>query len=215
MSGVNPGRLQANKAGLDRQHSQQNHNKPRVGFAHTCYDGSWGTFFQRTVKNGVIERLINMAHEGMIKYRLNGNKKAFKHGFRHPEEVFVYDDPMFEEIDGFLDKAVRRHIRDYEGNRKQVILRKIVDCALTIMFEDIFYRARFKVAIKEFILYFYDRLYLFDLDEYELKNMKVQSLDTDPTYMSHRGNPDKDNEVGKNDAYFWEALEPYPWEVKP
>ena len=38
----------------DPQAAQALHNGPRTGFAHNCYAGGLGMFFQKTIKNTVL-----------------------------------------------------------------------------------------------------------------------------------------------------------------
>lgn len=149
------------------QERQALHNRPREGFAHNCYNGGLGMFFQKTVKNGIIEKLLDQAWQGMVKYRTAGNKKAFRAGLREPEKVFVYDDELFTLLDAAVKEAADEWCTDNDGPRKQELVRKATDIVLTIAFEDVYYRGLMKRALDRIVLHLVENPHLLDLSPKE------------------------------------------------
>ena len=56
----------------DPQSAQALTNAPRTGFAHNCYAGGLGMFFQKTIKNTILEKFLDQAWQGFLKYRCAG-----------------------------------------------------------------------------------------------------------------------------------------------
>jgi len=50
----------------DPQSAQALHNGPRTGFAHNCYAGGLGMFFQKTIKNTILEKFLDQAWQGFL-----------------------------------------------------------------------------------------------------------------------------------------------------
>lgn len=156
--------ISAIESSNDEQLKQSLHNKPRHGFAHNCYKGGLGMFFQKTVKNGIIEKLINSAWISLIKYRTNGNKTAFREGKRHPERVFVYDDELFSLLNRAIKSAADDWCTDNDSMRKRELVHKATDILLMIPFEDVYYRALMKRALDEIVSGILENPRLLDLD---------------------------------------------------
>lgn len=135
----------------DPQSAQALHNGPRTGFAHNCYAGGLGMFFQKTIKNTVLEKLLDQAWQGFLKYRCAGNKRAFQAAKKDPDAVFQYDDPLLDLLNRTMKGSIAEHHTDNDGARKQQLMRQATDIALTLLNEDIYYRARMKLHLKDVI----------------------------------------------------------------
>lgn len=155
------------------QQRQCIHNKPRIGFAHSCYGDKMGEYFQKVIKNGVIEKLLNKAWKGLIRYRCNFHGIAYREGLKHPEQVFVYDDPLFELIDSTLKQTASDYCTDIHRDRKVKLVNQALDVALSIGFEDIYYRPLMKKMIDNLIMAAIEHPELFDLDIEEQRTVQV------------------------------------------
>jgi len=125
------------------------------------------------LKNGVIENLLNTAWKGIIRYKCNGNKAAYRDGLKHPEQVFVYDDRLFDLIDSTLKQTASDYCTDIHRERKIKLVNQALDVALTIGFEDIYYRPLMKKMLDNLISAAIEHPELFDLDIGEERSVQV------------------------------------------
>ncbi len=135
----------------DPQSAQALHNGPRTGFAHNCYAGGLGMFFQKTIKNTVLEKLLDTAWQGFLKYRCAGNKKAFREAKKNPDRAFQYDDPLLALLNRVMKESIVEHHTDNDSVRKQELMRQATDITLTLLNEDIYYRARMKLHLQDLL----------------------------------------------------------------
>ena len=149
------------------QERQALHVKPRVGFSHNCYKGGLGMFFQKTIKNTLIEKLLTKAWEGMVKYRCSGNAKAYRIGLKEPEKVFIYDDPLFNILNSSMKDVVEDWCTDNDGKRKRPLVNKATDIILTIAFEDVYYRGLLKRILSDIVYKLAEQPELLDLTQDE------------------------------------------------
>ena len=183
MSSINiiksPEQIQREKIAKALQEGAQkpqylNNNKPRVGFLYNPFVHEMGIWFQKTIKNSVIENAINIAWNGMIKYRCGGDKKKIREAKEHPNLVYKFSDPFIDTMDYLMKESVREFHTDNDKERKQNILFKCIDMFSFVVNEDIYYRARFKDQAKFIIQHFIDHpedMIIFDLSEAEQKNV--------------------------------------------
>ena len=155
----------------DPQSAQALHNGPRTGFAHNCYAGGLGMFFQKTVKNTVLEKLLDTAWSGFLKYRCSGSNAAYREARKNPDAVFVYDDPFLALLNRVMKKSIAEHHTDNDAARKQVLMRQATDIALTLFNEDIYYRARMKRHLADIIAAVAERPDLLNLSPAEAANI--------------------------------------------
>lgn len=156
----------------DPQAAQALHNGPRDGFAHNCYLGGLGMFFQKTVKNTIIEKLLKEAWDGCLRYKSAGNKKAFREARKNPEAVFVYDDPLLACLNSVLKESIVTHHTDNDAARKQQLLFWATDIGLTLLNEDKYYRARAKLHLKDIIDALADHPEWLELSPVESENIR-------------------------------------------
>ena len=107
----------------DPQSAQALHNGPRTGFAHNCYAGGLGMFFQKTIKNTILEKFLDQAWQGFLKYRCAGNKAAYREAKKNPDAVFQYDDPLLACLNRVMKESVAEHHTDNDAARKQQLMR--------------------------------------------------------------------------------------------
>lgn len=167
-----------------------NNNDPRVGFLYNPFVHKMGIWFQKIIKNQVIENAINQAWKGMIKYRCGGDKKQIREALNSPDLVYKFSDPFIDTMDFLMKESVREFHTDNDQERKQNILFKCIDMFSFGINEDIYYRARFKEQAKYIINHFINHpedLIIFDLTEAELKNInKWNDYNTDKPYGNAR-----------------------------
>ena len=135
----------------DPQSAQALTNAPRTGFAHNCYAGGLGMFFQKTIKNTVLEKLLDTAWQGFLKYRCAGSKAAYRAAKKDPDAVFQYDDPLLALLNRVMKESIVAHHTDNDAVRKQQLMRQATDITLTLLNEDIYYRARAKLHLKDIL----------------------------------------------------------------
>jgi hypothetical protein len=135
----------------DPQSRQALTEKPRVGFTHNPYYSGLGKFFQKTIKNTLLEKLLDQVWQGFLRYRCHGNSAAYKDGLKAPEKVFVYDDKFLSFLNDALTEAIVEHNTDNDAVRKQRIQNKMKDIVMTMLHEDVYYRARAKLMIRDII----------------------------------------------------------------
>lgn len=135
----------------DQQARQALHEKPRVGFSHNPYYSGLGKFFQKTIKNTLLEKLLDQVWQGFLRYRCHGNSAAYKDGLKAPEKVFVYDDKFLGWLNTELKKAIAEHNTDNDAERKIRIQSKMADIVMTMLHEDIYYRARAKLILRDLV----------------------------------------------------------------
>lgn len=133
----------------DPQAAQALHNGPRTGFAHNCYAGGLGMFFQKTIKNTVLEKLLDTAWQGFLKYRCAGSKAAYREARKNPDAVFQYDDPLLALLNRVMKESIVAHHTDNDAVRKQQLMRQATDITLTLLNEDVYYRARAKLHLRD------------------------------------------------------------------
>ncbi|MFA5408844.1 MAG: hypothetical protein WC343_08770 [Bacilli bacterium] len=155
----------------DPQSAQALTNAPRVGFAHNCYAGGLGMFFQKTIKNTVLEKLLDTAWQGFLKYRCAGNSTAYRAAKKDPEAVFQYDDPFLALLNRVMKQSIRENHTDNDAARKQQLMRQATDVALTLFNEDVYYRARMKQHLADIIAALAEHPELLDLTPAEAKNI--------------------------------------------
>ena len=155
----------------DPQSAQALHNGPRTGFAHNCYAGGLGMFFQKTVKNTVLEKLLDTAWSGFLKYRCAGNSTAYRAAKKDPEAVFQYDDPFLALLNATMKQSIAEHHTDNDAARKQQLMRQATDVALTLLNEDIYYRARMKLHLRDIVAAIQVCPELTDLTPAEIQNI--------------------------------------------
>jgi len=135
----------------DPQSEQALHNGPRTGFAHNCYAGGLGMFLQKTIKNTVLEKLLDTAWQGFLKYRCAGSKAAYREARKNPDAVFQYDDPLLALLNRVMKESIVAHHTDNDAVRKQQLMRQATDITLTLLNEDIYYRARAKLHLEDIL----------------------------------------------------------------
>ncbi len=155
----------------DPQSVQAPTNAPRVGFAHNCYQGGLGMFFQKTIKNTVLEKLLDTAWSGFLKYRCSGSNAAYREARKDPDAVFVYDDPFLALLNRVMKESIAEHHTDNDAARKQQLMRQATDIALTLFHEDIYYRARVKMHLKDILAAVAEHPEYLDLSPEEAKNI--------------------------------------------
>ena len=155
----------------DPQSVQALHNGPRTGFAHNCYAGGLGMFFQKTIKNTVLEKLLDTAWSGFLKYRCAGNSAAYRAAKKDPDSAFVYDDPFLALLNRVMKQSIAEHHTDNDAARKQHLMRQATDIALTLFHEDIYYRARMKRHLADIIAAVAEHPEYLDLSPEEAKNI--------------------------------------------
>lgn len=149
-------------------------NDPRDGFLYNPFVHKMGIWFQKTIKNTVIENAIKIAWNGMIKYRCGGDKKQIREATKNADLVYKFSDPFIDTMDYLMKESVREFHTDNDKERKQNILFKCIDMFSFVVNEDIYYRARFKDQAKYIIQYFIDHpedMTIFDKTEAEYKNV--------------------------------------------
>lgn len=156
----------------DPQSAQALHNGPRTGFAHNCYAGGLGMFFQKTIKNTILEKFLDQAWQGFLKYRCAGNKAAYREARKNPDAVFRYDDPLLALLNRVLKESIAEHHTDTDARRKQALMRQATDIALTLLNEDIYYRARAKLHLRDIIVALAERPEYLDLSSEEEQNIR-------------------------------------------
>lgn len=110
-------------------------NESRAGFLKNCYTHTAGRVFQNVEKK-IILNAIDFAHELMRK--------------KYDEDIYVYDDPRLKALDTFMKAYIAVNFQDSKGY-KDVFMQKLVDIALGLCKEDIYYRARLFDIIKAFV----------------------------------------------------------------
>ena len=151
-----------------------NNNDPRTGFLYHPIAHKMGQWFQKTIKNTVIENAINIAWKGMIKYRCGGDKKAIREANNNPDTVYSFPDPFINTLDTLAKETIREFHTDNDQERKQNILFKCIDMFSFGLNEDIYYRARTKLQLKMAIEYFINNpeaFALLELTEDEQRNV--------------------------------------------
>lgn len=165
-------------------------NEPRVGFLYNPSVHKMGIWFQKTIKNTVIENAIKIAWNGMIKYRCGGDKQKIREATKNPDIVYAFPDPFISTIDTIAKESVREFHTDNDQERKQNILFKCIDMFCFALNEDIYYRARAKLQLKMVIQYFIDNpeaFSLLDLTEEEHQNVyKWNDYDPNKPYGNQR-----------------------------
>lgn len=158
----------------DRQTAQAKHNKPRTGFMFNCYSSALGRFFQENIKDKIIERGINSAHDGMLRYRCGGIARLYKYARKHPEEhddIFQYDDRFLSTINTAIKSTVYDIVSDNDATRKRDIIRKATDVMFTMILEDRFYYTRFKLIMSKVYEAIKEDESILDLDDVDLDNV--------------------------------------------
>jgi hypothetical protein len=149
-----------------------------------------GIWFQKTIKNTVIENAINIAWNGMIKYRYGGDKQKIREAKTNPNLVYGFTDPFISTLDAIAKETVREFHTDNDKERKQNILFKCIDMFSFGLNEDIYYRARVKLQLKMAIQYFIDNpeaFSLLDLTKEEYNNIyKWNDYDPSKPYGNQR-----------------------------
>ena len=131
----------------DPQSAQALTNAPRTGFAHNCYAGGLGMFFQKTIKNTILEKFLDQAWQGFLKYRCAGSKAAYREAKKNPDAVFQYDDPLL---------ALLPHVAHHRPG----------------LTEDIYYRARCKEHLRDILAAVAEHPEYLDLSLEEEQNIR-------------------------------------------
>ncbi len=156
----------------DPQAEQALHNGTRFGFAHNCYVGGLGMFFQKTIKNTILEKLLDQAWQGFLKYRCAGVSAAYRAGLKDPDAVFVYDDPLLACLNRTMKESIRENHTDNDARRKQTLMRQATDITLTLLNEDIYYRARMKLHLADVLAAIVEHPEWLELTAEEAGNIK-------------------------------------------
>ena len=156
----------------DPQSAQALHNGPRTGFAHNCYAGGLGMFFQKTIKNTILEKFLDQAWQGFLKYRCAGNKAAYREAKKNPDAVFQYDDQLLALLNRVMKESIAEHHTDNDAARKQQLMRQATDIALTLLNEDIYYRARCKEHLRDILAAVAEHPEYLDLSLEEEQNIR-------------------------------------------
>lgn len=135
----------------DPQARQMLTNKPRVGFTHNCYLPGLGKLFQNTIKNTLLEKLIDQVWQGFVRYRCHGDNKVYREALKEPEKVFTYDDAFLSFLNDSIRESVKARNTDNDADRKIRIQLMLNDVVMTMLFEDLYYRARAKLIIQDLV----------------------------------------------------------------
>lgn len=154
----------------DPQARQMLTDKPRVGFTHNPYKPGLGKLFQNTIKNTLLEKLIDQVWQGFMRYRCHGDNAVYRAGLKEPEKVFVYDDAFLSFLNDNMKAAITEYNSDNDAERKQRIQTKMLDIVMTMMFEDVYYRARGKLFMQKLLAAAQENPDLLKLTNHEAHN---------------------------------------------
>lgn len=130
-------------------------NKSRIGFIHNPYVSAMGRFFQNTIKHGMWS-IIHRIHDKEIP--------------RYEKTCYKYDDPRLKNLETILKKSIMKHVDDNDRDRKQKLASDVTDIVLFLCKEDVFYRARLLMILKDLAADVQAHPELYELDTFEQYN---------------------------------------------
>jgi len=72
-------------------------------------------FLQKTIKNTILEKFLDQAWQGFLKYRCAGSKAAYREAKKNPDAVFQYDDPLLALLNHVLKESISKHHTDNDA----------------------------------------------------------------------------------------------------
>ncbi len=135
----------------------RDNNKSRDHIAYSYLLTKQGKFFQNVWKK-IVLKTINFLHSSLMK--------------KYDNQIYVYEDPFMIEIDIFMTEYINSNFQD-GGNGKYYkipFMLKVKDIPFGISKEDIYYRARLKKCINEFVQKYPNG---FELTDAEIRNLEM------------------------------------------
>ena len=91
---------------------------------------------------------------------------------KNPDAVFQYDDPLLALLNRVMKESIAEHHTDNDAARKQQLMRQATDITLTLLNEDIYYRARCKEHLRDILAAVAEHPEYLDLSLEEEQNIR-------------------------------------------
>jgi hypothetical protein len=133
----------------------EGNNKSRDHIAYSHILTKQGKFFQFVWKP-IVLKAIDFIHNSLKK--------------KYDDQIFIYEDPFLKELDSFITEFIQAYFQDRNFGYKYKIpfMLKVKDIPFGIAKEDVYYRARLKACINNFVKKYPDG---FELTEGEKRNL--------------------------------------------